>query len=85
MPHPPWRQVIRDKARVNAVAKAAARRSQREAALTPNPLTAEREYSGDEMEFLRAVESYRKRTGKRFLTACEYLAVAREELGYAKP
>lgn len=49
-----------------------------------NPLVGDREYSAEEVEFLRACDEYRRRFRLRFLTACEFLAVAKS-LGYTKP
>ena len=47
------------------------------------PATGERLYSAEELEYMRSVEEYKHRTGRKFPTVCEYLAIARK-LGYAK-
>ncbi len=75
---------IRDQARANGVKKAKRNRDERERPLVPDPVTTDREYAPEEFEFLAAVTSYQKRTSRRFLTACEYLAVAKQ-LGYCRP
>ena len=49
-----------------------------------DPTTCERDYSADEVEFLRAVEEYKRRSGRMFPTWSEVLEVVRG-LGYAKP
>lgn len=41
-------------------------------------------YTPAEVEFIRAVDEYRRRTGRKFLTATEYLAIA-VQLGYRRP
>lgn len=41
------------------------------------------EYTADEIEFIRAMDTFMKRTGKRFPTFTEVLAVAKS-LGYRK-
>jgi hypothetical protein len=46
--------------------------------------TSDREYTGQEMEFLGAIESYKSRTGKKFPTWTEVLGVI-TELGYVQP
>jgi hypothetical protein len=48
-----------------------------------DPTTCERDYTADEMEFLRAVEEYKRRSGRMFPTWSEVLEVVRG-LGYAK-
>jgi DNA-directed RNA polymerase specialized sigma subunit len=40
-------------------------------------------YTDDEVEFLKAIEAYKAKTGRKFPTWCEVLAIARN-LGYAK-
>lgn len=51
---------------------------------TPHIATAEHEYTGREMEFLRAIESYKGRTGRKYPSWTEVLSVV-QELGYVKP
>lgn len=74
---------IRRKAAANSVA-ANARKRGLEQPLVPYPVTHDHEYSADELEYLGAMAAYQKRTGRRFPTLTECLAVARE-LGYRKP
>lgn len=51
----------------------------------PHPTTSDTiEYSGDELEFGRALDLYKNRTGRRFPTNAEVLGVLKG-LGYAKP
>ncbi|HEY1190467.1 MAG TPA: hypothetical protein VGE74_22735 [Gemmata sp.] len=45
--------------------------------------TSEVHYSADEVEFLNAVQAYQKRTGRKFPTLSELLAIVRA-LGYHK-
>jgi hypothetical protein len=47
------------------------------------PLAGERYYDDDELEFLKAMEAYKKKYDVRFPTLCEILHVAKE-LGYHK-
>ena len=48
-----------------------------------DPTTCERDYSQDEMEFMKAVDQYKKTSGRPFPTLCEMLEVLRS-LGYQK-
>jgi len=48
-----------------------------------DPTTCERDYSGDEIEFMRAMDSYKRTSGRMFPTCSEILEVVRS-LGYAK-
>lgn len=48
-----------------------------------DPTTCERDYSGDEIEFMHALDDYKRRSGRMFPTCSEILEVLRE-LGYAK-
>lgn len=48
-----------------------------------DPTTCERDYSGDEIEFMRALDSYKHASGRMFPTCSEILEVIRS-LGYAK-
>ncbi len=47
------------------------------------PTTCERDYSNDEVEFMRAVDRYKRSTGRMFPTTSELLGVLRS-LGYTK-
>lgn len=49
-----------------------------------DPATCERDYREDEVEFMRAVERYKQRTGRLFPTCSELLEVVRS-LGYRPP
>jgi hypothetical protein len=48
-----------------------------------DPTTCERDYNGDEIEFMRALDSYKRASGRMFPTCSEILEVIRS-LGYAK-
>lgn len=48
-----------------------------------DPTTCERDYSNDEVEFMQAVDRYKRSTGRMFPTTSELLQVVRS-LGYAK-
>ncbi len=48
-----------------------------------DPTTCERDYSGDEIEFMQALDSYKRTSGRMFPTCSEILEVIRD-LGYDK-
>ena len=48
-----------------------------------DPTTCERDYSNDEMEFMDALDNYKRKSGRMFPTCSEILEVVRD-LGYAK-
>jgi hypothetical protein len=48
-----------------------------------DPTTCERDYSNDEVEFMQAIEAYKRKNGRMFPTCSEVLEVIRN-LGYAK-
>jgi hypothetical protein len=48
-----------------------------------DPTTCERDYRADEIEFMRAVESYKRASGRMFPTCSELLEVVRS-LGYVR-
>jgi len=48
-----------------------------------DPTTCERDYSGDEIEFMRAMDDYKRASGRMFPTCSEVLEVIRS-LGYHK-
>lgn len=48
-----------------------------------DPTTCEREYSHDELEFMQAMQEYKKKSGRMFPTWSEVLEVLRS-LGYEK-
>jgi hypothetical protein len=49
-----------------------------------DPTTCERDYSAEELEFLRAMQAYKARSGRSFPTWSEVLEVVRD-LGYRRP
>lgn len=49
-----------------------------------DPTTCERDYSNDEIEFMKAMDEYKRKSGRMFPTWSEVLEVVRA-LGYAKP
>lgn len=48
-----------------------------------DPTTCERDYTGDEVEFMAALDAYKRRSGRMFPTCSEILEVLRG-LGYEK-
>lgn len=48
-----------------------------------DPTTCERDYSGDEIEFMQALDAYKRSSGRMFPTCSEILEVIRD-LGYQK-
>jgi hypothetical protein len=48
-----------------------------------DPTTCERDYQPDEVEFMQAVEQYKRRSGRQFPTCSELLEVVRS-LGYVR-
>lgn len=48
-----------------------------------DPTTCERDYSGDEIEFMRAMDEYKRKSGRQFPTWSEVLEVLRA-VGYRK-
>ncbi len=51
--------------------------------LRNNPLTAEFEYTDEELAFLKAVDAWKKKTGKSFPTCVDFLSIAKS-LGYQR-
>ena len=49
-----------------------------------DPTTCERDYSLDEVEFMKAMDEYKRKSGRMFPTWSEVLEVVRS-LGYGKP
>jgi len=49
-----------------------------------DPTTCERDYSADEIEFMQALDEYKRTSGRMFPTCSEILEVVRS-LGYRKP
>jgi hypothetical protein len=48
-----------------------------------DPTTCERDYSDDELQFMQAMEAYKRTSGRMFPTCSEVLEVLRD-LGYSK-
>jgi hypothetical protein len=48
-----------------------------------DPTTCERDYSPDELEFMNALDEYKRRSGRMFPTCSEILEVLRD-IGYEK-
>lgn len=48
-----------------------------------DPTTCEREYASDELEFMRAMEQYKRTSGRMFPTCSEVLEVVKS-LGYVR-
>jgi len=48
-----------------------------------DPTTCERDYAADELEFMQALDRYKRASGRMFPTCSEVLEVVRS-LGYAK-
>lgn len=48
-----------------------------------DPTTCERDYTNDEIEFMQALDAYKRRSGRMFPTCSEILEVVRT-LGYVK-
>lgn len=48
-----------------------------------DPTTCEREYSDEEIEFMQAMDAYKRRSGRMFPTCSEILEVIRE-IGYVR-
>lgn len=57
------------------------RRTQRRRQI--DPTTCERDYTGDEIDFMQALDAYKRRSGRMFPTCSEILEVVRS-LGYVK-
>ena len=49
-----------------------------------DPTTCDRDYGGDEVEFMQAVERYKRTSGRMFPTCSEILEVVKS-LGYTRP
>ena len=49
-----------------------------------DPTTCERDYGPEELEFMRAIEAYKRSSGRLFPTCSEVLEVVRS-LGYRRP
>jgi hypothetical protein len=49
-----------------------------------HPTTAAMNYSGDELEFMEAIQNWKKKSGKQFPTWSEVLSILKQ-LGYDRP
>jgi hypothetical protein len=49
-----------------------------------DPTTCDRDYAPEEVEFMRALETYKRSSGRMFPTCSEILEVVRS-LGYVRP
>lgn len=49
-----------------------------------DPTTCERDYGAEELEFMQALDRYKRTSGRMFPTCSEVLEVVRS-LGYARP
>jgi hypothetical protein len=67
--------------RTTATAVAAPHRGARRRLI--DPTTCERDYGADELEFMQALDRYKRASGRMFPTCSEILEVVRS-LGYAK-
>jgi hypothetical protein len=74
---------ITNNARRERAARAATKRNQSGRRRLIDPTTTERDYSAAEMEFMLAMQEYKKTSGRMFPTWSEVLEVLRD-LGYQK-
>lgn len=68
---------------VEVVPERAERRQKVERRRQIDPTTCERDYQPEEVEFMRAMDDYKRRSGRQFPTWSEVLEVIRD-LGYRK-
>lgn len=73
-------RVVQRVSRARIAGAASARSSRRR---FTDPTTCDRDYAGDEMEFMQAVDRYKQSSGRQFPTCSELLGVLRS-LGYEK-
>jgi hypothetical protein len=74
---------ITNKARHERASRASAKRNQSIRRRLVDPTTTERDYSAAEIEFMLAMQEYKKSSGRMFPTWSEVLEVL-ESLGYEK-
>jgi hypothetical protein len=74
---------ITNKARQERATRAATKRNQSGRRRLTDPTTTERDYSAAEMEFMLAMQEYKKSSGRMFPTWSEVLEVL-QNLGYQK-
>lgn len=73
-----------DEAQVRAMIAKEKKSSKTQRRRQIDPTTCERDYSGDEVEFMQALDAYKRKNGRMFPTCSEILEVMRE-LGYSRP
>jgi hypothetical protein len=73
-----------DEAQVKALIAQEKKRTKIQRRRQIDPTTCERDYSGDEVEFMRAMDEYKRKNGRMFPTCSEILEVIRD-LGYSRP
>ena len=76
--------VFEDRAQVKALIAQEKRRTKAQRRREIDPSTCERDYSGDEVEFMQAMDAYKRKNGRMFPTCSEILEVIRD-LGYTRP
>lgn len=73
-----------DEANVRAAIAQEKKRTKTQRRRQIDPTTCERDYSGDEVEFMQAMDAYKRKHGRMFPTCSEILEVIRD-LGYSRP
>jgi hypothetical protein len=71
-------------AQVRAIVAQEKKRTKTQRRRQIDPTTCERDYSGDEVEFMQAMDAYKRKNGRMFPTCSEILEVIRD-LGYSRP
>jgi hypothetical protein len=72
-----------DDGQVKEIIKAEKQRTKVQRRRQIDPTTCERDYSGDEVEFMQAMDAYKRKNGRMFPTCSEILEVVRS-IGYNK-
>jgi hypothetical protein len=78
------RTVDANEAQVRALISQEKKRNKTQRRRQIDPTTCERDYSGDEVEFMQAMDAYKRKSGRMFPTCSEILEVIRD-LGYTRP
>jgi hypothetical protein len=78
------RTVEADDSQVRALIAQEKKRTKTQRRRQIDPTTCERDYSGDEVEFMQAMDAYKRKSGRMFPTCSEILEVIRD-LGYSRP
>jgi len=78
------RTVEADEAQVRAIIAKEKKLNKTKRRRQIDPTTCERDYSGDEVEFMQAMDAYKRKNGRMFPTCSEILEVIRD-LGYSRP